>query len=108
MVNEESYNVHFNPEFRNKQLIHMGEQLNNFFENIIEDIRRRYKPNDIVKLFIAHPSLQRVIVAYRGKLKDMDANSVLSEIERVVQSHELLAIDQNFKMSLHVIRVPTG
>lgn len=83
------------------------KDLPNVFTNILNEVPA--SGQDLVRLHIRHDVLTKGDVKIRLQpCSQMTANTIMTRIEEVLQSHENLAIDDSFEVAVGVIHLPSG
>jgi len=77
------------------------------FEDVLSQAKDGASENDVGRILIKHPSIDAIIVPL-CPVHMLDAETVMSHIEKVLQSHEDLAITDGFEITVKVINVPNG
>ena len=108
IVSEYMYKVELPEYLKGKKISKVLGGLYNSFESLVKEISSEYSPSDIIRVSISHPELVTPIVVLPRKLKDLDANAIMGEVERVIQSKENLPLDKNLDINVAVIKNPTG
>ncbi len=75
---------------------------------IIEDVTLNAKPIDLMRLAIECPSLDYPIIIPFGQIQNLTADTILSEIERVIQSNEDFILDEGLKLEITHVDMPEG
>ncbi|WP_218669516.1 hypothetical protein, partial [Solemya velum gill symbiont] len=97
-----------NENLGGRRLIDIRKDLHRMFDDVIRQARDDLADNDLGRVVIHHPGLQNPIVVSLRRLELLNAESVMSTIEKVLQSHETLAVDTGFEIDVGVIRLPKG
>ncbi|OOZ19458.1 hypothetical protein BOW30_12825, partial [Solemya velum gill symbiont] len=105
---ERTYRVLMNENLGGRRLIDIRKDLHRMFDDVIRQARDDLADNDLGRVVIHHPGLQNPIVVSLRRLELLNAESVMSTIEKVLQSHETLAVDTGFEIDVGVIRLPKG
>ncbi|XP_045168552.2 uncharacterized protein LOC123531553 [Mercenaria mercenaria] len=82
--------------------------LKRIFKAIFEDITKGAKSKDLVRLVVECPSLDYPIIIPFGKLPTLTPERFMTEIERVLQSNEDLAIDESLTLEVTLVDMPEG
>ena len=78
------------------------------FSSILKDITKFVEEQDLIRLSVQSAELDYPIqIPFRRK-KDLTAESILSEIERVLQSFEQFVLDGSFEIDIIHIKTPKG
>ena len=66
------------------------------------------QPNDLVRISVQCPELDFPIALPFVKSKDLTAERLLTEIERVLQSYEEFVLDETLEIELVHLSLPDG
>ena len=82
--------------------------LKKLFTAIFKDLTKNAKPSDLIRMVVQSPSLDYPIVIPFGRLPTLTADLFMSEIGRVVQSHEEFVIDESLIIEVTIVDMPDG
>ena len=84
------------------------QTLVNTFNEILDSVAGDMQDNDRIRFVFNHPALNRPINLLLMRRRDVDAERIMSEIERVIQSNEGFDIDDLFTMDIIKVHLPEG
>lgn len=102
-----NYRVTFQ-ELDVKSLPEILRTLKILFQSIIDNITHFIDKTDLVRLSVECPELDLPISIPFIKMGDLNADRILSEIERVLQSYEQFVLDETLEIELIHVKLPTG
>jgi len=103
------YKVNLDQEhWQNKKLKDIHDDLHDMFEDVLNEAKQGAADNDSGKVLVHHPSLNDATVVPLRPLEMLNADVVMEHIEKVLQSHENLAITDGFEVDVGIINVPKG
>ena len=90
---------------------HHGQRLNDIrqgLHNILDQARGDLAENDLGCVVIQHDALNNPIVIPLLPWDKLNANMVMETIEKVLNSHENLSINDSFDITMGSIKLPKG
>ena len=78
------------------------------FNDVIDRVADDLDDNDRIRAVINHPALDRPINLPMMRRADLDAECIISEIERVIQSNQGFRVDAEFTMDIIKVHLPRG
>lgn len=109
VVTEEVYGVKINPQYNGRMVQDITKKLYKSFTRFITGLKQKHNLTaTLARIQIDHSSLMRAILVPLQPLHDLDANQIMGNVERVLQSNENLALDTKFKMNVGLVHMPTG
>ena len=78
------------------------------FDNVLYQARGDLAGNDLGRVVIQHDALHNPIVVPLRPWDELNANTVMETIEKVLNSHEDLPIDDSFDITVGLIDLPKG
>ena len=78
------------------------------FNGVLARARENLAPNDFGRVVIHQDRLEAPIVIPIRPLDQLNADTVMSYIENVLNSHANLSIDESFKITIGTIEIPKG
>ena len=82
--------------------------LTTIFDDIIANIFANENSEARTQIVLSHPTLDFPIVFAVRKIKDLSADYILSEIARILQSHEEFVLDKRLEFLVTVLNSPKG
>ena len=78
------------------------------FEDILDESRGDLLGNDLGRVVIHHDGLQDPIVVPLQPWDRLNVDVVMGQIEKVLNSHQELAINESFEITIGTINLPKG
>ena len=78
------------------------------FDDVLDQARGDLAGNNLGRVVIQHDALSNPIVVLLRPLDDLNANTVMETIEKILNSHENLSIDDSFDITVGSIELPKG
>ena len=78
------------------------------FDDVLDQARGDLAGNDLGRVVIQHDALNNPIVVPLRPWDDLNANTLMETIEKVLNSHENLSIDDSFDITVGSIELPKG
>ena len=104
-VKRESWQVRFNLD--EDDLDNLRRVVVDIFNNLIDRVANDLNENNLIRVVIHHPPFDRPI-NLSIMTSNLDAERIITEIERVIQSNEDLNINEDFVVDLIKIHLPRG
>lgn len=101
-----SFKVKFNEQWREEKLVDMYEKLHVMFDDVLSQARGH--DADLGRVVISHPNLNNPIVVPLQSWQNLNADRVMSEITKVLNSNETLSVDENLLVTVGTIDLPKG
>lgn len=105
-VRDTTFKVKFNEQWRGKKLIDIQNNLHDMFDDLLSQARGH--DADLGRVVISHPSLNNAIVVPLQSWETLNADAVMSEIVKVLNSNESLPIDESLLVTIGSIDLPKG
>ena len=106
MAREVIYEVKFDDEWQNQRIVDIRDNLRGMFEDVIGRAREGLNDNDLGRIYINQGNLWQPIVIPPRPLNELDAEVVMQEIEKVLQSEEDIAFDDSMEIHVGMINIP--
>ncbi|KAL5018216.1 hypothetical protein ScPMuIL_003938 [Solemya velum] len=84
------------------------EELHRMFTSVLQTVRGSLAGNDSARVVIHHQALNNPIVIPLQPWDNLNADSILEQIQKVLNSNETLQIDSSFEINIGMIRMPKG
>ena len=109
-VIDRHYRVKFNPDqsLDGRNLSSMHEQLEDMFDDIIEQARDNLDDNNLMRLVVHHPKLTNNIHIPLRKIENLSGHDALEYVENVMSSHQDLDMDDSFYVDVGTMELPKG
>ena len=78
------------------------------FEDILDEARRDLAGNDLGRIVIHHDGLQDPIVVPLQPWDRLKVDDLMGQIEKVLNSHQELAMKESFEITIWMINLPKG
>ena len=78
------------------------------FEDILDEARGDLMGNDLGRVVIHHDGLQDPIVVPLQPWDRLNVDVVMGQIEKVLNSHQELAMNESFEITIGTINLPKG
>lgn len=105
-VRDTTFKVKFNEQWRGNKLMDIQNNLHDMFEDLLSQARGH--DADLGRVVISHPSLNNAIVVPLQAWETLNADVVMSEITKVLNSNESLSVDENLLVTIGSIDLPKG
>lgn len=106
-TNTTNYNITFR-DIEVNNLPDILKTLKMLFQSIIVNLTQFMAPSDLVRLSVTCPDLDFPITIPFTRLHQLNAERLLSEIERVLQSYEQFVLDETLDIELIHVSIPKG
>ena len=108
LVKDVSYKVKLNNDWEGSRLKDIRNDLLGMFEDVLSNVRENLTDQDKGRVIINHGSLHDPIAIPLQHLGNMNGEVIMATIEKVLQSHEELMVDDTFDITVGTIEVPKG
>lgn len=105
-VRDTTFKVKFNEQWRGDKLLDIQNNLHDMFDDLLSQAREH--DANIGRVVISHPSLNNAIVVPLQSWETLNADVVMSEIVKVLNSNESLSVDENILVTIGSIDLPKG
>ena len=78
------------------------------FEHVLQEARGDLAGNDLGHVVIQHDGLHDPIVLHLQPWDQLDSSKVMDTIEKVLNSHQNLAVDKSMDMAVGIVDLPKG
>ena len=102
------YRVQLGNNLLNRRIIDVQIELYNMFTELVENLRQQLQDGDLVRIYMNHPDLHVPIMVPTRKIEYFQAEDIMAEIEKVLQSEEELKLDEHFEIHVGTIKIPRG
>ena len=106
LATDTSYKVKFNEQWQGERLKDISDQLHNMFEDVLSQARGH--DADLGRVIVQHPNLQNPMVVPLQPWENLNADVVMENISKVLNSHENLDCDENMTVTVGSISLPKG
>ena len=78
------------------------------FEHVLQEARGDLAGNDLGRVVIQHDGLHDPIVVPLQPWDQLDSSKVMDTIEKVLNSHQNLAVDESMDIAVEIVDLPKG
>ena len=103
---ENVYNVKIHEEHQGRQLSDIRDHLHQMFDDVLDRVRGA--GNDLGRIVIHHDGLHDAIVIPLQHWDQLNADTVMKMIEKVLNSNQHLAVNENMEITIGSIDLPKG
>ena len=103
-----TYQVQIDDRYRGQRLRDIRQGLHRIFEDILDEARGDLAGNDLGRVVIHHDGLQNPIVVPLEPWDRLNVDVVMGQIEKVLNSHQELAMNESFEINIGSINLPKG
>ncbi len=103
-----TYQVKIGEQHRGQRLIDIQEGLHRMFDDVLDQARGDLAGNDLGRVVIHHEGLQDPIIVPLQPWDDLNSDTVLGAVEKVLNSNQDLSVDNSFEISIGSIDLPKG
>ena len=101
-----TYQVQIDDRYRGQRLRDIRRGLHQMFEDILDEARGDLAGNDLGRVVVHHDGLQDPIVVPLQPWDRLNADVVMGQIEKVLNSHQELAMNESFEITNGTINLP--
>lgn len=106
LARDTTFKVKFNDQWRGDKLLDIPTKLHEMFDDLLSEARGH--DADLGRVVLSHPSLNNPIVVPLQSWENLNADVVMSEITKVLNSNESLPVDENLLVTIGSIDLPKG
>jgi hypothetical protein len=106
LARDTTFKVKFNEQWRGDKLLDIPTKLHDMFDDLLSEARGH--DADLGRVVISHSSLNNPIVVPLQSWENLNADVVMSEITKVLNSNESLPVDENLLVTIGSIDLPKG
>lgn len=99
---ETTFKLKFNEQWTGEKLVDIYDKLHDMFNDVLGD------DSDLGRVVIQHPKLNNAIVVSLRKWEDLNADTVMSEVTKVLNSNEDVPVDGDLIVTIGSIDMPKG
>ena len=103
-----TYQVQMDDRYRGHRLRDIRRGLHRMFEDILDEARGDLASNDLGRVVIHQDGLQDPIVVPLQLWDRLNVDVVMGQIEKILNSHQKLAINESFEITIGTINLPKG
>ena len=101
-----TYQVQIDDRYRGQRLRDIRRVLHRMFLDILDEARGDLLGNDLGRVVIHHDGLQDPIVVPLQPWDGLNVDVVMGQIEKVLNSHQELALNESFEITIGTINLP--
>ena len=83
-------------------------QLTDMFDQLLDQVREDYNPEDVCRLFINHPEMESAIIVGPQALGYTTAEKIMETVENVLESDVSVPLDADLRINLAVVKKVAG
>ena len=102
------YRMELSEELVNRRLVDVQHHLYDMFQDLLRNLRNELQIGDLIRIYMNHPDLHVPIMIPAREIQDLQAEDIMAEVEKVLQSEEELKLDENFEIHVGILRIPRG
>lgn len=106
LARDTTFKVKFNDQWRGEKLIDIYDKLHDMFSDVLS--RARGQDADLGRVVLSHPNLNNPIVVPLQSWENLNADTVMSEITKVLNSNETIPVDEHLLVTVGSIDLPKG
>ena len=106
LARDTSFKVKFNDQWRGEKLVDIYNKLHNMFDDVLSQARGH--DADLGRVVVSHPNLNNPIVVPLQSWQNLHADTVMSEITKVLNSNETIPVDEHLLVTVGSIDLPKG
>ena len=91
-----------------QRLNDIREGLHDMFDDVLDQARGNLAGNDLGRVIIQHDDLHDPIVVPLQPWDQLNADTVMETIEKVLNSHQNLSVDESFDITVGSVDLPKG
>ena len=91
-----------------QRLNDIREGLHDMFDAVLDQARGDLAGNDLGRVIIQHNDLYNPIVVPLQRWDQLNADRVMETIEKVLNSHQNLSVDESFHITVGSVDLPKG
>ncbi len=105
---DRTYQVKIDERYSGHNLLDVSQGLHQMFDDVLDQARGDLAGNDLGRVVIHHEGLHDPIVVPLQPWDQLNADTVMASIEKVLNSNKDLSIDESFEISIGSIDLPKG
>jgi hypothetical protein len=106
LARDTSFKVKFNDKWRGEKLVDIYKNLHDMFDDVLSQARGH--DGDLGRVVVSHPNLNNPIVVPLQSWENLNADTVMSEITKVLNSNETIPVDEHLLVTVGSIDLPKG
>uniref|UniRef100_A0A8W8MKN2 Uncharacterized protein n=1 Tax=Magallana gigas TaxID=29159 RepID=A0A8W8MKN2_MAGGI len=106
ITRDTTFKVKFNDQWRGDKLIDIYDKLHGMFDDVLSQARGH--DADLGRVVLSHLNLNNSIVVPLQSWEKLNADTVMSEITKVLNSNETIPVDEHLLVTVGSIDLPKG
>lgn len=106
LAHDTCFKIKFNDQWQGEKLVDIYQKLHDMFDDVLSQARGH--DADLGRVVLSHPNLNNPIVVPLQPLQNLDADTVMSEITKVLNSNETLSVGEHLLVTVGSIDLPKG
>ena len=107
-VNEVTYKAKLKKPPKDELLNNMLPNLYGLFESILEELRENYEGEDLVRVYIDHPKLEKAIIVPPTHLGELNGQDILDHVDDVLYSSGDIPADEELNINVACVKLLKG
>ena len=107
-IKEVTYRAKLKNPPGDEMLNDMLPRLYGLFETILEELRETYSDEDLVRVYIDHPKLEKAIIIPPTHLGELDGKDILDHIDEVLYSAGDIPADEQLDINVACVKLLKG
>ena len=103
-----TYEVQIDDRYQGQRLRDIGRGLHRMFKDILDEAPRDLAGKDLGHVVIHHDGLQDPIDVPLQTWDRLNVDPMMVQIEKVLNSHQELAMNESFEITIRTINLPKG
>ena len=108
VVEENIYDVKWDDTLKGSKVIEVRDEIEALFDHVLHRAGQSHAEQDLARIYINHPSLHKPSIVPPMPLEELNAQSIMDQIDNVLQSDETLPLDEQFQIHLGIAHIPSG
>ena len=105
---DRTYQVKINEKHHGEKLEDIRDGLHQMFEHVLQEARGDLAGNDLGRVVIQHDGLHDPIIKPLQPWDQFDSSKVMDTIEKVLNSHQNLAVEKSMDITVGIVDLPKG
>ncbi|KAK3105356.1 hypothetical protein FSP39_023301 [Pinctada imbricata] len=106
LARDTTFKMKFNDQWRGDKLIDIHDKLHEMLDDVLSQARGH--DADLGRVVLSHPDLNNSIVVPLQSWEKLNADTVMSEITKVLNSNETIPVDEHLLVTIGSINLPKG
>lgn len=106
LATDTKFELKFNDQWKGDKLSDIDNKLHDMFDDVLSEARGHNA--DLGRVLLNHPKLNNPIVVSLQPWDNLNADTVMSEITKVLNSNEDIPVDENLIITIGTINLPKG